>query len=59
MTNFRLFQFERVGRRQLIFDENGKKYSKRVENNVEKGEIAHYEFLFFPTDFSKDLNADT
>ena len=24
------------------FDENGRKLSKRVENNVEKGEIDHY-----------------
>ena len=38
------------------FDENGRKLSKRVENTVEKGEIANYEqFLLFPTVFSKDL----
>ena len=30
------------------FDENGRKLSKRVENTVGKGEIAHYEqFLLF------------
>ena len=30
------------------FDENGKKLSKRLENMVGKGEIAHYEqFLLF------------
>ena len=30
------------------FDKNDEKFSKRVENNVEKGEIAHYEeFLYF------------
>ena len=40
----------------LKFDKNGKKFSKRVENTVRKGEIAHYEqFLFFPTAFPKDL----
>ena len=31
------------------FDENGRKFSKRLENNVGKGEIAHLEqFLLFP-----------
>ena len=31
------------------FDENGRKFSKRVENTVGKGEIALYEqFLLFP-----------
>ena len=36
------------------FDENGSKLSKRVENAVEKGEIAHYEqFLLFPQCFQK------
>ena len=37
------------------FDENGRKFSKSVENTVEKGEIALYEqFLLFPV-FSNDL----
>ena len=36
------------------FDENGRKLSKRVENTVEKGEIARYEqFLLFPQCFQK------
>ena len=31
------------------FDDNGGNFSKRVENTVERGEIAHYEqFLLFP-----------
>ena len=31
------------------FDENDRKFSNMVENNVGKGEIAHYEqFLLFP-----------
>ena len=31
------------------FDENGRMFSKQVENTVEKGEIARYEqFLLFP-----------
>ena len=34
------------------FDENGRKFSQRVENTVGKGEIAHYEqFLLFPQCF--------
>ena len=54
MTNFRLFQTERVCRRQFKFDENGRKLSKLVENTVGKGEIAHYEqFLLFPKCFQK------
>ena len=37
------------------FDENSRKFPKPVENNVGKGEIAHYEqFLLFPV-FSKGL----
>ena len=36
------------------FDENGRKVSKRVDNTVGKGEIAHYEqFLLFPQCFQK------
>ena len=32
-----------------MFDENGRKLSKQVENTVGKGEIARYEqFLLFP-----------
>ena len=53
-TNFRLFQTERVCRRQFQFDENRRKLSKRVENIVGKGEIARYEqFLLFPRCFQK------
>ena len=41
------------------FDENGKKLSKRVENTVGKGEIAHYkQFLLFPQCFQKTCTAD-
>ena len=55
MTNFRLFQTERACRRPFEFNENGREFSKRVGNIVEKGEIAHFEqFLLFPV-FSKDL----
>ena len=42
------------------FDENGKKFSKSVENTVGKGEIACYEqFLLFPQCFQNTLSADT
>ena len=40
-------------------DENGGEFSKRVENTVGKGEIAHYEqFLLFPQCFLKTCTAD-
>ena len=38
------------------FDENGRKFSKRVEKNCGKGENACYkQYLLFPV-FSKDLD---
>ena len=41
------------------FDENGSKFSKRVENTVGKGEIACYEqFLLFWQCFQKTYTAD-
>ena len=50
-TNFRLFQAERLCRRQFKFDEDGRKFSKLVE----KGEIACLEqFLLFPQCFQKN-----
>ena len=39
MTNFKLFQTERVCRRQFQIRRNGRKLSKRVENTVGKGEV--------------------
>ena len=42
------------------FDENGRKFSKQVENTVGKGGIARYEqFLLFPQCFQKTCTADT
>ena len=42
------------------FDENGRKFSKRVENTVGKGEIARYEqFLLFTQCFQKTSTSDT
>ena len=44
----------------LKIDENGRKFSKQVENTVGKGEIARYEqFLLFPKRFHKTCTADT
>ena len=54
MTNFRLFQTERVCRRQFQFWRKWHKLSKWVENTLGKGEIARYEqFLLFPQCFQK------
>ena len=40
--------------------ENGRKFSKWVENTVGKGEIARYEqFLLFPQCFQKTFTTDT
>ena len=54
-TNFTLVQIETVCRRKNFkFDEKIRKFSKRVENTVGKGEIARYEqFLLFPQCFQK------
>ena len=43
------------------FEENGRKFSKQVENTVgEKGEIArHEQFLLLPLCFQKTFIADT
>ena len=49
-TNFRLFQTQ--ADENFKIDENGRKFSKQIENNVGKGEIACYEqFLLFPQCF--------
>ena len=54
MTNFSLFQTERVCRRQFQFDENDRKLSKGIENTVGKGEIACFkQFLLFLQCFQK------
>ena len=42
------------------FEENGRKFTKRVENTVRKGEIAHYkQFLLLPQCFQKTCTAGT
>ena len=52
-TNFGLFQTKRVCR-QFLYHVNGGKFSKGVENTVEKGEISIKKyFLLFPQGFQK------
>ena len=47
MTNFRLFQNERVCRQQIVIcDENGRKLFKRVENIEGKGAISPFPTVF-------------
>ena len=44
----------------LKFDEYDRKFSKRVQNTVGKGEIARYEqFLLFPQCFQNACTTDT
>ena len=56
--NDKLFYFSKMKEfadNSFKFDENGRKFSNRVENTVGKGEITCYEqFLLFPQ-LSKDL----
>ena len=54
-TTFRRFQTD-----NFKLNENGRKFSKWVEDTVGKGEIARYEqFLLFPQCFQKICTADT
>ena len=56
MTMFRLFQTDRVAANKFLYDENGKKFFKRVKNTGGKGEIArHEQFLFFPQGFQMEI----
>ena len=58
-TNFRLFQTERICRDNPQFDENGGKFSVRIENTVGKGQNPRYEqFLLFLQRFQNTCTAD-
>ena len=64
MTNFRLFQTEKVCRQLCQTMSNLKKMTKNhpnwVENTEGKGAIAHYEqFLLFPQCFQKAYTINT
>ena len=53
-------KLKRIADDNFKMNANGRKFSKPVENTVEKGEIARYEqFLFFPQCFHKICTADT
>ena len=59
-TNFRLSQTEEFADDYFRFYVNGRNFSKRIENTVEKGEIARYEqFLLFLQCFQRTSSADT
>ena len=63
-TNFRLFLTESlqttIDLAIKVFDKNGNKFSKSVENTVGKGEIDLNErFLLFPHCFQMTSSADT
>ena len=54
------FKLRELADDNSMFDENGKQFSKRVENIVEKEEIACYkQFLLFPQCFLKTCTAYT
>ena len=58
-TIFNCSKFKVFAADNFTFDENGKKFSKRVENTVGKGEIARYEqFRLFLQCFQKTFTAD-
>ena len=57
MTNFRLFQTEEFADNNFKLGENGRNFSKRVENTVEKRRNCLSRAISpFPTVFSKDLH---
>ena len=52
-------KLKKFGDDNFKFDENGRKFSKWIENTVGKGEIARYKrFLLFPQCFQKTCTAD-
>ena len=60
MTNLDSSKVREFADDNIRFDENGRKFFKRVENTVGEGEIALYEqFLLFPQCFQKTSTADT
>ena len=60
MANLDFSKVEEFSDANFRFDENGKKFSKCVENAVGKGEIACYEqFLLFPQCSQKTCTMDT
>ena len=59
MTNFILFQTERIIRRQFYISKNGRKLPKWVGNTEEKREITRNgQILLFPQCFQNNCIAD-
>ena len=55
-TSFRLFKLKEFAGNSFELDENGRKFSKWIENTGGKGEITlNEQFQHFPTVFSKEL----
>ena len=53
-------KFKEFADDNIKFVENGRKFSKRVENNVGKGEIAsNKQVLLLPNCFQKTCSVDT
>ena len=60
MTNLDYSNLKEFADNKFKFDENGRKFSKWLENTVRKGEIARYEqFLLYPQCFQKTCTVDT
>ena len=60
MINFGSSKLKEFADNNFIFDENGRKFSKRVEKTVGKGEIARYkQCLLLLKCFQKSGTADT
>ena len=60
MTNLDSSKLKEFADDNFEFDEIGGKFSKRVENTMEKAEIAHYEqYFLFTQCFQKTCTADT
>ena len=59
MTILNIFKLKEFADGYFKFDENGRKFSKGLENKVGKGEIACYEqFLLFQHCFQISFTAD-
>ena len=60
MTILDSFKLKEFADDNFKFVENGRMFSKWIENTAGKGEIARYEqFLFFPQCFLRTCKADT
>ena len=56
--NLDSFKLKEFANKIFEFDENGRKFSKQVENTVGKGEIARYEQFLLSQCFQKACTAD-